>query len=69
MKTKPRVTNARYRPRTRTAVGATTIPMNAATKPAAGSQTQIGNPRPQMVLPDSPPITTAVYAPTAMKNA
>ena len=68
MNTRPSVTNARYRPRTRTAVGAMRIPTKAAPTPAAGSHTQMGSPRPHTVRPASPPRTTAVYAPTAMKN-
>ncbi len=44
-------------------------PTSAATMPAAGSQIQMGNPKPHVDLPTSPPRTAAVYAPMPTKKA
>ena len=60
MNTSPTVTMARYRPRTRTAAGATMMPTSAAPIPAPGSQTHIGSPWPQARALASPPRNTAV---------
>ena len=60
MNTSPIVTMPRYRPRTRTAAGPMSRPTTAAPMPAAGSQIQIGSPRPHVRPPASPPITAAV---------
>ena len=48
------VTSARYSPLTRRAIGDTSAPISAATRPAAGSQMTMSSPSPITGVPGAP---------------